>query len=102
MSDLIKRLENWAVWCHEQNLKAELQRDLNTAADKIAELTDVLSRCNTATDLYHAERRIAELEARLDAVRYCKWYVCEFPDIGKIGAAYRKRDVDAALEQNDD
>jgi hypothetical protein len=39
--------------------------------------------------------------ARLDAVKNCKTYICVFPDIGKIGPAYRQRDIWEATEQDD-
>ena len=50
------------------------------------------------------DKRIQELEARLQRIRELPQYItvtggtCEFPDIGKLGGAYRKRDVDEIIQ----
>ena len=71
------------------------------AWDRIAEIHPIARKVTLET-IEQLTNRIAALEARLDAVRNCKRYLCEFPDIGKISGAYRARDIDAALEQDDD
>jgi hypothetical protein len=48
------------------------------------------------------QERIAELKAKLDRVRKCPEYICAFRDIGKIGGAFRKRDVLRAIGDEDD
>lgn len=40
MIDLIERLREWAKWCHDNNVKAEVQRTMHEAADEIERLTD--------------------------------------------------------------
>jgi hypothetical protein len=56
-------LESWAAWCHERNLKSELQRDLNLAADRIEKMEAWLM--GRQPD----EQRIAELTAENERLR---------------------------------
>jgi hypothetical protein len=44
-----------------------------------------------------ANKRIEELQAKLQRIAELPHYLCEFPDIKKIGGAYRKRDVDEII-----
>jgi len=49
-------------------------------------------------DLKAKLARVEELEARLQRIKELPQYICEFPDIGKLGGAYRKRDVDEIIQ----
>ena len=61
---LVARLESWAAWCHERNLKSELQRDLNLAADRIAKLE--AERDQLCADLSGQTDRAVQVEYRAE------------------------------------
>ena len=56
---------------------------------------EIYGRDTRSDNVIHQDR--GELLRVIDAVLGLNHYLCEFPDLDKIGAAYRKRDVDAIL-----
>ena len=70
--------------------KAFLVKELQARAEKDL---DIIKR---------QTKRITALKAKLDRVRKCPEYICAFRDIGKIGGAFRKRDVLRAIGDKDD
>jgi hypothetical protein len=89
---------------------AELESELTTSRK---EWNSLLETAEARLDAVEADRDDARrvmkeaceanrvFVARLDAVKNCKTYICVFPDIGKIGPAYRQRDIWEATEQDD-
>jgi hypothetical protein len=47
MSDLVKKIEDWAIWCHENCVKSEVQETLYEAAAEIERLRVALK------DIWH-------------------------------------------------
>jgi hypothetical protein len=86
--------------------KKDLSRIITIRDKEIMELeaerNDYKSRWEqTGCTRHHAMETAIALNQKKDkqlaAVRALPTYLCEFPDIGKMGAAVRKRDLDAAL-----
>lgn len=62
--DLIERLEKWAIWCHENNIKSEVQWTMNEAADELE-----ISRACELEIKREAERQISSLRAEIERLR---------------------------------
>ena len=118
MTDLIERLEKWAIWCHENNIKSEVQLAMNEAADEIERLQDrneVLEKSakinRSIMDSYgprfdEYDNQIAKLRAALE--RIAGWGDPDFPADDTKGEADRnyfiydgmRRIAREALEDN--
>ncbi len=63
MSDLVKKIEDWAIWCHENCVKSEVQETLYEAADEIERLRGPLGEIVDCIN-HHYSRRDIETIAR--------------------------------------
>ena len=77
---------------HNRALEAQFVED----GQRIEELQFELSSYEESDA--NLQKKVKELEARLQRIRELPQYICEFPDIGKLGGAYRKRDVDEIIQ----
>ena len=59
MSDLVKKIQDWAIWCHENCVKSEVQETLYEAADEIERLREALERIASGCDLSNEAQAIA-------------------------------------------
>jgi len=77
---------------NERGLSVEL-------AERIAELEAQKSTAYKEVEIQC--RKATQLEARLDAVKRCRAYICDVPEIGRLCPVLRKRDVLEALGGDD-
>jgi hypothetical protein len=92
-------VEIGAAICPKHNWSATVDEQ-ECPRCRISELEKLVERYCGLTTKYGDQA--AALQAQLDDIKALPHYICEFPDIGKIGGAYRRRDVLRIIAGEDD